>query len=95
MIENNHIQPVLKMNNMELAHFSRDIHDQTYLEYYTSTEGMSLDEGDDFIKEMVREMMRRNLVIPRGGSGRDLMAIAESLAGEEEFGNKYSEMGLE
>jgi len=90
-----HINNIKEMDNSELSHFARQIHDETFHNYYADEEELSPADMETFMKEMVREMMRRNLLIPRGGSGWNLMEMAESLAGESEFGEKYSEKGLE
>ena len=46
-----------------------------------------------YIENIVKEMMRRNLIIPDNGSAVDLMSIAENLSESKEFKDKYNSFG--
>lgn len=80
---------ILGLSNLELGSFVRQFHDQTFYEYFREEEGLTQQQMDTLAEDIVRQLMKRNLLIPTGGSALDLMALAENMHDDPEFGDKY------
>lgn len=80
---------IKKYDNEELSHFAKQYSSSWGYDYFKEEEGIESGDVMRFAEELTRELMRRNLIIPRG-SGIDLMEIAEVLAKEPEFDKKYT-----
>ena len=83
-------EEILKYDNYDLPAFADAISNGSTHRTFVDENNLSEEEVRDIILEVVRELMRRNLVIPKG-STIDMTEIAEHLSLEPEFKDKYDE----
>lgn len=78
-----------------LASYARSIQDVAIYGDVKEENGFSDDDMREIIIYLVKKMMHRNLVIPSNGSAVNLLAIAQDLHDDPEFGGKYDRMAKE
>ena len=77
------------MSNIELSSFAHQIHNQaTYAEFKERDE-LTSDQMLELIETCVLQMMDRDLLIPCGGTGINLMEVAHTFHDHPDFGDKY------
>lgn len=89
------IEIINDMKPYRLSAYARVIQDVEGYQDLKEEQGFSDDDMREIVIHLVKRMMKLNLVIPSHGSEVNLLAMAQDLHDDPEFGGKYDKLAEE